>query len=229
MNAPDPEQGPLRSRSAAWGVVAVVALACLLAVAWRFGWLHRLIDHDELVAWMRRDGLAGPLICIGVQFLQVVIFAIPGEITQIAAGYVFGAWWGFLYSIIGIMAGSAFDFGFARAVGRPVVARILGVKRLAAIDARLRSDKGFAAVFVLFLVPGMPKDAMSYAAGLTALRLPVFLALTVPARMPALLMSTLFGSEAHDRDYGTMVWIGAVAAAWIAGAAYYYRRRQRAA
>lgn len=226
MNTPDAPSRPAGAVSRVWTTVAVVALLALLALAWQRGWMSRLADYDQLVDWMRREGSAGPLICIGIQFLQVVIFAIPGEITQVAAGYVFGAWWGFLYSIIGILLGSAFDFGFAKAVGRPVMQRILGPGRLAEIDSRLGSRKGLLAVFVLFLVPGAPKDAMSYGAGLTALRLPVFLSLSVPARMPALLLSTIFGAEAYDRDYATMVVIGAVAAIWVAGVAYYYRKRR---
>lgn len=226
MNTLDAPTRPAGAVSRVWTIVAVAALLALLALAWQRGWLTRLADHDELVHWMRRDGSAGPLICIGIQFMQVVIFAIPGEITQVAAGYVFGPWWGFLYSIVGILLGSAFDFGFARAVGRPVMRRILGERRLSEIDSRLRSRKGLLAVFVLFLVPGAPKDAMSYGAGLTALRLPVFLSLSVPARMPALLLSTIFGAEAYDGDYATMLVIAAVAALWIAGAAYYYRRRR---
>ena len=215
------------ARQHIWGVVAAAALLAILGLVWERGWLSGLADHDQLVSWMRRDSVAGPLVCIGVQFLQVVIFAIPGEITQIAAGYVFGAWWGFVYSIVGILLGTAFDFGFARALGRPAVRRMLGAERLVRIDELLRSSKGLTAVFVLFLLPGAPKDALSYGAGLTALRLPVFLVLSVSARMPALLLSTLFGSEVHDRDYVSMAWIAAGAGALIAIAVSYKLRRRR--
>ncbi len=225
MNSGATEARESRGTNRLWAAVAVAGLAATLLLAWRRGWLGRLADRRQLVDWMRTQGAAGPLICILIQFLQVVIFAIPGELTQIAAGYVFGAWWGFLYSIIGILLGSAFDFGFARAVGRPVIQRILGAERLADVDRRLRSRNGRVAIFVLFLLPGMPKDAMSYGAGLTALRLPVFLAVCVPARMPALLLSTLFGSEAHDGDFTAMVWI-AVAAGLLLGVAALYKWRQ---
>ena len=222
-----PEASDRRDRGKLWAAVAIIGLCAALVLVWQRGWLARLADRDQLVGWMRREGLAGPLICIGIQFLQVVIFVIPGEITQIAAGYVFGAWWGFVYSIIGIFLGSAFDFGFARAVGRPAMQRLLGRKRLEDVDERLRSRKGLAAVFVLFLLPGTPKDAMSYGAGLTLMRLPVFLALSVPARMPALLLSTLFGSEAYDGDYSAMVWLAAAAAVLAASAALYQWRQHR--
>ena len=218
---------PARDRSRLWTAIAIAGLVAALVVAWRYGGLVGLADHDQLVQWMRDKGPTGPLICMGIQFLQVVVFFIPGEITQIAAGYVFGAWWGFLYSTVGIFFGSAFDFGFARAVGRPAVRRLLGKKRLQQVDQLLRSRKGHAAVFLLFLLPGTPKDAMSYGAGLTLIRLPAFLALSVPARGPALLLSTLFGSEAYDRDYAAMVWVAAAAAVLAGGAILYWRLRKQ--
>ena len=226
MTTPATVEAEVGDRGKSWAAVAIAALLAMVAIAWHRGWLGGLADHDQLIAWMRDSGASGPLICIGIQFMQVVIFAIPGEITQIAAGYVFGAWWGFLYSIVGILLGSAFDFGFARVVGRPAVQRILGAKRLTEVDRLLQSRRGRAAVFVLFLIPGTPKDAMSYGGGLTAMQLPVFLALSVPARMPALLLSTLFGSEAYDGDYTAMVWI-AVAAGVLLGIAALYQWRWR--
>ena len=91
---------------------------------------------------MRGEGSWGPLVCIGIQFVQVVIFAIPGEITQIAAGYVFGAWKGFLYAVVGIMLGSACNYSFARLVGRPVMEKVLGQRRLERIDKLFRIEQG---------------------------------------------------------------------------------------
>ena len=220
----------LRSERAArlcWAAIATATLAAVVALAWRQGWLLRLADHRQLVEWMRRDGAAGPLLCIGIQFLQVVIFAIPGEITQIAAGYVFGAWLGFAYALAGIALGSAFAFGFAKAVGRPVMQRLLGAERLARLDRQLSSRNGVAAIFILFLLPGSPKDALSYGAGLTDMSLARFVLLSAPARTPALLLSTLFGSQAYAGDYATMAWIGGAAGLLALAALYYHRRRAR--
>src|ERR1019366_7292400 len=80
---------------------------------WHAGFLEELSNKDRFIAALREDGPKGPLLCIAAQFVQVVIFAIPGEITQVAAGYVFGPWRGFLYSVTGFMVGSAFNFYFA--------------------------------------------------------------------------------------------------------------------
>jgi len=204
-------------------VVLAAALALAFYAAWKTGLLGRLSDHEQLVQSMRQSGWRGPLICIGIQFLQVVFFMVPGEITQIAAGYVFGAWLGLLYSVIGIMLGSAFDFGFARAVGRPIVRKLLGEQTLQRVDRALSTHRGKSALFVLFLIPGMPKDAMSYGAGLMKISLGEFIAISGLARLPALLFSTMIGDQLYDRDY-TAVAIIVVLGALVTLGFYLYEK-----
>ena len=113
-----------------------VGLIALLVIGggllWHTGLLHRVSSKDHLIALLREGGSTGALLCIAVQFLQVVIAAIPGEITSFAAGYVFGAWRGFVYSVIGVTLGSAFNFWFARVVGRPTLERLIGSRVRAA-------------------------------------------------------------------------------------------------
>lgn len=208
-------------------VVSAAALVLAFYAAWKTGLLGRLSDHEQLVESMRQSGWRGPLICIGIQFLQVVFFMVPGEITQIAAGYVFGAWLGLFYSVIGIMLGSAFDFAFARAVGRPVVLKLMGQRTLDRVDGALTTHRGKSALFVLFLIPGMPKDAMSYGAGLTSIGLGEFVAISGLGRLPALLFSTMIGDQLYDRDY-TAVAIIVVVGALVTLGFYLYEKRRSA-
>ena len=205
-------------------IAATVALGLLVYAAWKYGLISRLSDHEQLVETLRQEGSLGPLVCIGLQFVQVVIFAVPGEITQVAAGYVFGAWLGFVYSVVGIMLGSGFNYSFARLVGRPVMEKLLGAKRLERIDEAFQSRKGKSALFVLFLIPGMPKDAMSYGAGLTQLRLGEFVVISGLARTPALLFSTVIGSQLYDRNYVAMAVTGTIALVSILGF-YFYQKK----
>lgn len=104
--------GRFRSR---WPLAVTFIVVLIGGGIWlcHAGFVQDLFNKDRLVAALRQEGPMGPLLCIAAQFVQVVIFVIPGEITQVAAGYVFGAWRGLLYSIIGIMAGSAFNFYFS--------------------------------------------------------------------------------------------------------------------
>jgi uncharacterized membrane protein YdjX (TVP38/TMEM64 family) len=218
------------------GMRRCLLVTCLLLLVigggawlWHAGFLSELLDKDRLIAALRKEGPAGPLLCIAAQFVQVVIFAIPGEITQFAAGYVYGAWRGFLYSIIGIMTGSAFNFYFARIVGRPTLEHFISRGTLDKVDHALNSAKGESALFLLFLLPGAPKDAMCYGAGFTAMSLPEFVVITGLARTPALLASILIGAQASHKDYRSMILIASVVLVVILGYYFYERYRNRLA
>ena len=146
---------------------AAALLVSIFVVAWRTGLISHLSDHEQLVASMRESDVWGPLVCIAIQFVQVIVFFIPGEITQFAAGYVFGAWKGFLLAVTGIMIGSAFAYGCGMLLGRPALAKVFGHEALEKVDHAAHSSRAPTAIFLLFLLPGAPKDAMSYAAGVT--------------------------------------------------------------
>ncbi len=206
-----------------WTTLLVVGAIAL----WHFGFLQELSNKDRLIAALRSHGSKGALICIGAQFVQVVIFAIPGEITQFAAGYVFGIWRGFLYSVLGIMLGSAFNFYFAQLVGRPTLEKFVGRATLEKVDRLLNSARGKSAIFLLFLVPGTPKDAMCYGAGFSNMRVLEFVVITGLARSPALIASIVLGSQASRRDYDAMVLTAIAVVAAILGYYFYERRRTK--
>lgn len=198
-----PSQAPSKLR---W-IGPAAALLAVLGVAWAtwyFGLFERFADRDELVEFLRADGWRGPLLLIAVQFVQVILFAIPGEITQVAAGYVFGAWLGFLYSFVGILIGSGTAFLVGRMLGRPLSEKLLGEEALKKLDRAVDSGRGRTAVFLLFLLPGAPKDAMSYGAGVSGMPFLEFLLISNLGRTPALLFSTLFGAQLEQRDYVSM-------------------------
>ena len=228
MNGADPGNTTSPpNRRTLWVVLLLAALVLAIFFVWKSGLAIDFRDRDDIVEWMRRPGPVGPLICIGIQFLQVVIFAIPGEITQVAAGYVFGAWEGFLYSLIGIMLGAAFDFVFARLVGRPVINKLMGPRALARVDRLLESRNGRSALFLLFLTPGMPKDTISYGAGLTQIGFQEFMIISGLGRTPALLFSTLFGSQLYERNWFTLALIGVVAVLVTVGFYLFEKGQQR--
>ncbi len=207
----------------------LVAIAALVSYElWRTGVLARITNKDQLIESLRASGVKGPLLCVAVQFVQVVIFVIPGEITQFAAGYVFGAWLGFLYSIVGIMLGSAFNFFFARVFGRPALEKFIPGPTLEKIDRALNNAKGKSAMFLLFLLPGLPKDALSYGAGLSSMGLGEFVVISGLARSPAMLVSTLLGAQAYQQQYRRMIIVALVAALAIGAYFLYERRRGRA-
>jgi uncharacterized membrane protein YdjX (TVP38/TMEM64 family) len=203
-------------------VLALTALA-IGAIVWH--WDSIVASQGTLLVHLRAGGVVGPLWCVLAQALQVVIFIIPGEATQIAAGYVFGAWKGFLYAALGTFLGSVFNFHVGRMAGRSILRRFLSVDTCDKVDRALNSKRGKAALFILFLLPGTPKDAMCYALGLSTMSMSEFVVLTSLARTPALLASILFGAYASSRNYGSMIVVGVAVALAVAGCYWYERRR----
>lgn len=210
----------------ATAVLILIVLMVSLVAVWRMGLLGELSNKDQLILLLRNEGLKGPLFCVAAQFLQVVIFIIPGEITQFAAGYVFGAWRGLLYSAIGILLGSAFNFYLARFVGRPGLRSIISPATLARVDAQFAKARTKSAMFLLFLLPGAPKDILCYGAGFSHMSLSEFLVISGLGRLPALFASILVGSRVYHRDLISLSIIALVVAGVILGY-YFYERRRR--
>ena len=146
-------------------------------------------------------GVSAPLGFIAIQFVQVVIFIIPGEIPQVAGGYLFGMWLGSVYSIIGIIAGSAFNFYLARILGVPFVQTLFKRETVAKFDKITHSTRAQIAFFLLFVIPGIPKDSLCYVAGLSALRFPAFLLITTVGRLPGIIGSAAMGNAAASRQW----------------------------
>ena len=205
---------------------AALLLVAIFVAVWQTGLIGRLSDHEQLVDSMRRSEIWGPLVCVAIQFVQVIVFFIPGEITQFAAGYVFGAGKGFLLAATGIMLGSAFAYGFGKLLGRPALAKVFGEHALERVDTAARSKRAPTAIFLLFLLPGAPKDAMSYGAGVSGFPLGRFVLISGLGRTPALLVSTLVGGQVYDEDYDSLFLTLGIAA--VVGLLFWLYQRKAA-
>lgn len=146
-------------------------------------------------------GLWAPLAFVLVQFIQVVVFVIPGEIPQIAGGYLFGLAPATIYSITGILLGSSFNFMLARLFGVPFVRTLFKEGRIRSFDGITHSPRAQIAFFLLFVIPGIPKDVLCYIAGLSPLRFGVFLLISTIGRIPGILGSAAMGSAAASREW----------------------------
>ncbi|HWR12609.1 MAG TPA: VTT domain-containing protein [Rectinemataceae bacterium] len=175
-------------------------------------------DREEIRAWIRDKGVLGPFIFIGLQIVQVVVFVIPGELTQTMGGFVFGFWRGSALSVIGIAIGSLINYGVGRLFGRPFVLAVLGSGRLGRAENALANRKAEAGFFLLFLVPGIPKDVLCYFAGMVKAPPSVFLAASMIARLPGIVGSALIGTATYSgRFVLALSLLAAASLALIAG------------
>lgn len=164
--------------------VVVAALWPYFGVIFEEGGVERLTDD------VRSAGLGGVGILLAVQFLQIVVAFIPGEVVQVAAGIIYGPWWGALIVLVGCVISSAFIFLLVHKLGAPFVRDMVPEKYMAKFRRFEQGGKFSAIVFVLFLIPGMPKDIFTYITPLSDMKLGPFLAITNLARIPGVVVST---------------------------------------
>jgi uncharacterized membrane protein YdjX (TVP38/TMEM64 family) len=166
-------------------------------------WYALVTDREWLRAAVESCGWAAPFVFIGIQIAQVVAAPIPGEATGFIGGYVFGTLTGFIYSTIGLTIGSLINFGIGRMLGERFVRRLVSEERFSRID-RLVNRQGIIALFIMFAIPGFPKDYLCLALGLSTLPVKLFTLMTGVGRMPGTLMLSLQGAALYDRSYGLL-------------------------
>jgi len=157
-------------------------------------------ESESLRTRILAYGPLAPLLFILLQVLQVLVAPIPGEASGFLGGYVFGFLPGFLYSSLGLTLGSGLAFGG----GRLLCAFFTKHFRETRVYQRfnhLVSRGDFLIPFVLFLLPGFPKDSLSYLLGLSSMPWPIFLFIAAVGRMPGTLMLSLQGAETFDGNY----------------------------
>jgi uncharacterized membrane protein YdjX (TVP38/TMEM64 family) len=170
--------------------VAIVALVALTLLARPH--LALLTDAPALRAFIAQYGIWAPLVLIALQAVQVVAAPVPGQILAVVAGYLFGAWWGTLYNMVGITIGSTIAFWLSRRFGRAYVERMVHEDALASFDS-ISDDYARLGLFVLFFIPGLPDDVICFAGGLTRLPLWQLVALAIVGRTPAFFLANVVG------------------------------------
>jgi uncharacterized membrane protein YdjX (TVP38/TMEM64 family) len=130
----------------------------------------------------------------------VVVAPVPGGAIEFLGGYLFGVKAGFIYSMIGLTLGSWFAFSLAKIFEKWVVEKFVSPKMMKKFDY-LIGHEGVILSFLLFLIPGFPKDALCYILGLTPMHLGIFLIISTIGRIPGTLMATLQGAKAFDHQY----------------------------
>ena len=173
--------------------------------------------------FMQERGFLKYPLMIGLMALQVIFAFIPGEPIEIAAGYTFGPWGGLLLCLTGAALGSVLIVLFVRKYGMRLVTLFFTREQLENIRFFKDPRKWDVTVFLLFLLPGTPKDVLTYLAGLTPIHLGRFLLLTTVARIPSVLSSTMVGSYVDAREYRLAVIVFGATVVLGLGAALSYR------
>lgn len=208
----------------AWAAIAIFLLLSAV-VGWFVGRpLVRFASQPEQFRqWVDGHGLMGCAAYVGMVFLQVVVAVIPGEPLEISGGYAFGAARGSLLCLLGAFLGSVAVFALVRRFGRELVDIFFPREKLENLKFLQSSPKRDVLFWLVFMVPGTPKDLLCYFAGLTDLSWGKWLLLCTVGRLPSVLTSTIGGDALGVKDYQFAVLVFAATLAVSAVGLLIYR------
>ncbi len=181
----------------------IVTVVLLLALGWLIGrpLMDALRNKESFRTWIQAQGVMKYFIMCGLMIVQIIIAVIPGGPIEVAAGYAFGTWVGALVCVLGAALGSALVFWATRKYGMKLVRVFVTQKKIASFRFLQDSKRLNIATFVVFLIPGMPKDILTYLAGITPIKMSAFLLLTSVARFPSILLSAMGGHSLGNQEY----------------------------
>ena len=213
LHTPDPDiSGLQRHRKIASIVSLSVFVIFTVAVFYFIGrpMLAFVSEPEKFRMWVEQKALLGKAAFVGMMALQVIIAIIPGEPLEIGAGYAFGIWEGTLLCLIGQVIGSIVVFLFVKYIGIRAVEAFFSKEKIQSLKFLQHHDQLDLLVFLLFFIPGTPKDILTYFVGLTPMKLTTFLLITFFARIPSVITSTIGGDAIGLQKYQFAVIVFAV-------------------
>ena len=214
-----------------WIIGAVISVTLVVYCGWlvlteapAYRFLVRLYSDkyflkETLHAW----GILAPLIFIALQALQVIIAPIPGDVTGLLGGFLFGEWLGLFYSTIGLTLGSVAAFGVGRWLGAHYVRTLVSQQTWDKMGFIIEAE-GTILCFIIFLIPGLPKDMVCYLFGMSPMPFWVFTLVSTLGRFPGTWVLSAQGAHTAAGDYLEVILLTAIVLA-VALPLYYYRDR----
>jgi len=209
------------------GIAAFLLLSAL--VFWYAGKpMIQFVSEPELFQlWVDSHGLWGHITFLGMVILQVFVAVIPGEPLEIAAGYAFGFWEGTLLCILGMTIGGTIVFWFVRRFGAKAVEIFFSKEKIDSLTFLQNNRRVTLFITLAFLLPGTPKDILSYCAGLTNIPFSRWLLITSICRLPSVVTSTIGGDALGEGRLLHALWILAATAGISLLGLWIYRRTQK--
>jgi uncharacterized membrane protein YdjX (TVP38/TMEM64 family) len=193
-----------------WTIVTAVLIIIYIEFSKKFTVFR---DPDELKRLILSFGNYSIIAFIALQMIQVIIFFIPGEVVQVAGGYIFGPIVGGIASAVGIILGSVVAYVIAKLFGKKYINKLIEKHNLIKMKKILDAGSNNIVIFIIYFIPGIPKDILVYVAGISNVTLSNFIVYSSAGRLPWIITSAMFGHGIHNGDYVSMIVIGIISGA----------------
>ncbi|HZJ77748.1 MAG TPA: VTT domain-containing protein [Clostridia bacterium] len=192
------------------GVLAVIITFAVIYTIYGKELWELVSDPVEFREWLSKYKNKGEIIFVAIRAFQTVIKIIPAEPLEIGAGYIFGTWWGFLWCMLGTGIGSIVIVILTKLFGYKIVQVFISKEKIESLTFLKNTKKLGVTLFIIYLIPGTPKDIITYLIGFTPMKMWVFFLITGIARIPAIITSTMCGAALGVKNWTAAIIIYAV-------------------
>ena len=156
--------------------------------------LTQVISNKETFkAWIGKFGVYDEIIFVTIRAIQTVIKIIPAEPLEIGAGYIWGTYKGLALCMIGTEIGSAVILILTSLFGTKLLNALFDIEEINKWSFIKNAKKKYLLLTIIYLIPGTPKDFITYFVGITDTKILPFLLVTGIARIPSIISSTWCG------------------------------------
>ncbi|MGN1194070.1 MAG: TVP38/TMEM64 family protein [Acutalibacteraceae bacterium] len=192
--------------------IAVIIAACVVIVALLICYclfgkklLAFFEDTDKFKSWLDSFGTTGRIIFVSIRALQTVVKFIPAEPLEIGSGYAYGTFGGLFYCMLGTFIGSLVIIALTKIFGVKVVNIFVSQEQINSLRFLKNKNKLTTTLFIIYLIPGTPKDIITYLMGITDYNMVKFMIITSIARIPSIITSTVCGSALEKKSYALSI------------------------
>lgn len=211
--------------------VGSIAVCAALAAAFVFLYLKYgkelyalLCDAENMKAFFARFNGFDKLIFVAIRAAQTVIKLIPAEPLEIGSGVLYGTWGGMGLCLLGTELGSLVIILLTKLFGRRLVNLFIPIEKLDSLSFLKNEKTVFRTLFLIYLIPGTPKDILTYAAGITNIDMKKFLLITSIARIPSILSSTWCGDQITGKNFKLAIIIFVATAVLSIACSFFYKK-----
>lgn len=150
-------------------------------------------------------GIKGVLLLLGIEVLQIVVAVIPGQPTEILSGMLYGNVGGILISLLGIFIGTTIVFFLVRKLGTDFIQLFFSkeaVEKIKNSKIFKNPQKFELLMFIIFVIPFIPKDIFIYLGGISPVRAKRFLPIATLGRLPGLIIAVYMGDKIYQGNFG---------------------------
>lgn len=185
----------------------IVVIILTIITIYLFPVMRNLSTKEGQIAFKEKvtnSGTIGMLLLFTIQISQIFLFILPGEPIEILAGMCYGWIWGTIFIMISSAIIASLIFMLVRKIGKQFVYDFSDEEKIKKIENSklFKNPKKIEIVlFILFLIPGTPKDLLTYLSGLLPIKMSRFILLSTIARIPSIVTSTIAGANIAVGDW----------------------------